>query len=209
MKTRLRSLAAGMGSRRPTACAAPGFPALTPGPSPATGEGRKRFPSPCARKGKKGLTLYEVILALAIFLPALAVMGQAIATGGRAAVQSRMQTDAVLRCESLLAECGAGVRDLETVSGMSFDDGSVGWTWSLVVSAGPVDGLLQVDATVAHEDTLGQVNATCTLSRLLRDPEAIASEQEAIAEAEAEKAVEEEEQTESAEQSGSTEETSQ
>lgn len=132
---------------------------------------------------RRGLTLYEVILSLAIFLPALAVLGQAIATGGRAAVQARLQTDAVLRCESVLAECVAGAQPLTSVSSSAFADEAVGWSWSLAVSEGPAEGLLLVEASVTHEDTQGQVNASCTLSRLVRDPEAAASAPTAEAEA--------------------------
>src|SRR2546425_7335081 len=47
----------------------------------------------------RGLTLLEVLLSLALFLGALAVISQLWYSGVRASVQSQLRTQAVLRCE--------------------------------------------------------------------------------------------------------------
>lgn len=124
-----------------------------------------------SRIARRGLTLYEVILAVAIFLPALAALGQGISTGLRAGVQARLQTQAVLRCDSILSEVVAGVRPLQPVAGAAFDDAAVGWSWSLDVLAGPHPHLFEVQVTAVHVDEGGLTNASYTVTRYVRDPQ--------------------------------------
>ena len=121
--------------------------------------------------GRRGLTLYEVILALAIFLPALAVLGEGISTGLRAGVQAQLQTQAVLRCESALAEVVAGVWPMQAASEMAFADGAAGWTWSLEVLAGPHPHLLELQVTATYTDDTGLSTVSHTLTRYVRDPQ--------------------------------------
>ena len=123
------------------------------------------------RRTRSGLTLYEVILSLAILLPSLVVLGQMISQGTRAAVQSRLQTQAVLRCETVLSEVLAGIWPMQPAEGVAFEDAAPGWTWNLLVTAGPHPDLLALQVTVEHADTLGTVNASYSLTRLVRDPQ--------------------------------------
>jgi hypothetical protein len=120
---------------------------------------------------RRGLTLYEVILAVAIFFPALVVLGQGIATGSRAGIQARLQTQAVLRAESVLAEVLAGVWPMESAAGMAFDDAAPGWTWDLEVLAGPHLHLLELQVTANYMSESGTTTTSCTLSRYVRDPQ--------------------------------------
>lgn len=140
----------------------------------------------------RGVTLYEVMVSMAILLPALTVLGQAIVNGGRAAVQAQFQTEAVLRADSLMSELIAGAQPLSANSGSLFPDSAVGWTWSLEINDGPYPGLLELDVTVVHQDSSGRINATANLTRLLRDPQVIAdmAAQQAELEAEEEEAEE-------------------
>ncbi len=120
---------------------------------------------------QRGLTLYEVILSLAILLPAMVVLTQGISTGSRAAVQARLQTDAILRCDSLLSEVIVGARPLTSVSQMSFDDGAEGWTWSMDVASSALHpDMLTIAVTVEHADMSGMTNASWSLTRTIRDP---------------------------------------
>lgn len=122
-------------------------------------------------QSRRGLTLYEVILAVAIFFPALVVLGQGIATGSRAGIQARLQTQAVLRAESVLAEVLAGVWPMESAAGMAFDDAAPGWTWDLEVLAGPHLHLLELQVTANYLSESGTTTTSCTLSRYVRDPQ--------------------------------------
>ncbi len=124
-----------------------------------------------ARRSRRGLTLFEVVLSLGIFLGALAAVGQLISSGSRAAVQAQLRTQAILRCESKLAEVLAGVETIETVAEMPFDDQADGWTWSLDVAEGPHADLLELEVTVAHTGQNRLGNVSYTLKRYVRDPQ--------------------------------------
>ena len=62
---------------------------------------------------KRGFTLFEVLLALAIFAVSLAAIGQMMSNGLRGAVQARLQSQAVLRCQAKLAEAELKIQQLE------------------------------------------------------------------------------------------------
>ena len=66
---------------------------------------------------RPGLTLLEIVLSLAIFFGALAILSQLSWNGARAAVQARLKTQAIIRCEAKLAEVLAGA---ETLSPKTF-----------------------------------------------------------------------------------------
>ena len=132
-------------------------------PGPPFGRGRNRH--------RRGLTLYEVILAVAIFFPALVVLGQGISTGTRAGVQARLQTQAVLRTETVLAEVLAGVWPMEAATGMAFDDADPRWTWDLEVFTGPHPYLLELQVTAHYASESGVNPMSYTLSRYVRDPQ--------------------------------------
>ena len=123
-----------------------------------------------AANSRRGLTLFEVVLSLAIFLGALTALSQLAHNGSRAAVQARFQSQAILRCESKLAEVTAGVVPLEAVEGASFEDDPEHWTWSLAVEQGPHDDLLALAVTVRYSGA-SLANVSQTLRRFVRDPQ--------------------------------------
>lgn len=124
-----------------------------------------------AQIGRRGLTLFEVVLSLGIFLGALAAVGQLISTGSRAAVQSQLRSKAILRCESKLAEVLASAETMQTVDEMPFEDDEPGWTWSLQVAEGPHADLLELEVVVMHtgQNRLGDVSYS--LRRYVRNPQ--------------------------------------
>ena len=87
-----------------------------------------RRPSHAGRR--PGLTLLEVLVALAIFLFAMVVMGGLITTAGDQALEVQYQSRAAQLCQSKLAEVNAGVVKLDSQSNVSFDEDS-DWQWSL------------------------------------------------------------------------------
>ncbi|MGE3315555.1 MAG: hypothetical protein AB7O26_10605, partial [Planctomycetaceae bacterium] len=122
---------------------------------------------------RTGITLYEVVLSLAIFAGALAALGPLATTGSRAAVRTKLETQAVLRCESKLAEVLAGIEPLQAVNGGGFEDQAPGWSWDLAVMNGPRQDLLIVEVTAGHTNANGTQDASHKLVRLVRDPGAI------------------------------------
>lgn len=120
---------------------------------------------------RRGLTLYEVVLAISIFLPAMLVLTQGMGVGTRAGLSARLQSEAVMRCDSVLSEVVAGSLPMQAVVDEEFLDGGPGWTYSLEIGPGPHPDLLALQVTVNHSTQAGEVNASTTLSRLIRDPQ--------------------------------------
>ena len=135
---------------------------------------------------RSGLTLLEVLIALSIFVAAFAAISQLFTLGSRAAIQASLETQAVLRCESKLAEVVAGIESLEAADGTAFED-DPRWVWSLVVDAPPDSApaeLMQVTVTVAFVPGDENEEMEFSLVRFLRDPQVLVDAAEAAAEAE-------------------------
>jgi general secretion pathway protein I len=134
---------------------------------------------------RRGITLYEVVVALVIFAAAMAAISEAISTGMRAAVQSRLQSQAILLCQSKMGEVLAGAVPRQSTGDSAFTDpGLDGWKWGLSVKPGPHTGLLDVEVDVNYRLAGNSVDASFALERLVRDPSAFAnSNTEAIANA--------------------------
>lgn len=133
----------------------------------------RRKPDHGARTaGRTGLTILEVLVSLSIFLGAMAAIGQLISSGSRAAVAAQLQSQAMLRCESVAAEVAAGIFPLQATEGQSFaDDASGQWTWSLALLESPHVDLIAYEVTVRHVNNVGRVNAAFSLQRQVRDPQ--------------------------------------
>jgi type II secretion system protein I len=115
-----------------------------------------------------GLTLFEVLLALAIFVVAMAAVGQATANGVRAALRSRWQTQAVLHCQSKLAELVAGAEPLQPVARAPLAADPL-WEWSLRSEPTPTPGLVKLEVTVQRQSVARSGQVTVTMTRLLRE----------------------------------------
>ena len=137
--------------------------------------------------GRLGITLLEVLIALAIFLGSMVAMSQLISTGVQASVQARLQTQAILRCESKMAEIVAGVEPLEASADVPFEDDEQ-WTWSLETLVGPHDDLIELVVTTTREGQSGLSTASYTLRRYIRDPQVFVDAEEAALAAETEEA---------------------
>lgn len=137
---------------------------------------------------RSGITLLEVVIAVAIFLAAMTAITRLVTTGTRASVRGQLQTEAILRCESKLGEVIAGIEPLEPVDSqpMPTDDGE-GWVWSMQVIYGDDEyAPLSLEIMVQHLMQDGSANAAFTIYRTIRDPQlfvdAALAEEEAAAE---------------------------
>ncbi|MEY2725624.1 MAG: hypothetical protein RLZZ458_1491 [Planctomycetota bacterium] len=129
-------------------------------------------PSTSIAHSRRGLSLLEVIISTAIFLGALTAILFALNVGQRSELSARLQSEAVLRCEAVMAEIISGVRPAESSSGSPFEDDEIGnWQWSSQVESGPGADLLQVTVVVEHRPDGGEPNASFSLVRFLRDPQ--------------------------------------
>lgn len=129
---------------------------------------RCRHRRPCRR----GLSLLEVLISVAIFLGSLTAIMQVLNIGQRAEIATRLQTEAVLRCESKMAEFVAGVEQAVSSQGNAFEDEDASdWKWSAEVTDSGTTGLLLITVRVEHSSGGDAPNADYALARSLRDPQ--------------------------------------
>lgn len=130
---------------------------------------------------RSGITLLEVVLALAIFIAAFAVISQILNNGSRTATKAQLTSEAVFRCEKQMNSLLSGVVPLQSASQVPFDDissagtglsGNNQWRWTANVLESGITNLLQVEVIVEHiREVDGQPNASFMLTRLIRDPQ--------------------------------------
>ena len=120
---------------------------------------------------RTGMSLLEVILAIAILGGALAIIGELIRIGSRNAASARDLSTAQLHCESKLNEVAAGIEPLEGGGGPLDETGE--WVYSVVSE--PVDdlGLIGVTVTVSQDPAQIAKPLTFTLTRWIIDPAVI------------------------------------
>jgi len=129
----------------------------------------KRQCNQCLRS-RQGISLFEVVLAIAIFIGALTAISQILRTGSRAAIRAQLQSEAVLLCERRMNEVLSGVQPLEAVQQATFEQGQ-NWSWSLNITEGGVVNLLQLEVIVEHTGENDNSKVSYHLTRLLRDPQ--------------------------------------
>jgi len=120
------------------------------------------------RRRRSGLTLLEVILAVAIFGLAMAAIGQLIRLGLLSAASARDITTAQLLCETKLNELSSGVYPVEPVS-QSQIESNPDWLYSVQLRQIQQQGLVEIKVTVMR-DTEGGAPLTFELVRWISDP---------------------------------------
>ncbi|MFP6574626.1 MAG: type II secretion system minor pseudopilin GspI [Pirellulaceae bacterium] len=137
---------------------------------------------------RSGLTLLEVMIALAILGTSLAAIGELIRIGADAADRAAELTTAQFLCDSKLAEIKSGVLPADSVGPIPFEIFETEEPWEYMVLVDSVDdqGLLLVEVTVSQLREDGRPPAMVTLTTWMIDPtmdsEADAMESEAAAE---------------------------
>ena len=129
-------------------------------------------PGQFVQSGRRGLTLLEVLISVAIFLGALTAIMQLLNTGQQSEVSARLKTEAVLRCEAKMAEIVSGIEEATSSDEQKFPDDEIGhWQWSAEVGNGSATSLLMITVTVEHLPDGKNPNASFTLTRYMRDPQ--------------------------------------
>ena len=118
---------------------------------------------------RRGFSLFEVVLSLAVFLAAFSALSELSSSGMSSAVQARLRTKAILRCESKLAELVAAVEPLEDIDGQAFED-DANWSWSLATTPGTHADLLLLTVTVTYDGGTEMAASGFSMSQLIRDP---------------------------------------
>jgi prepilin-type N-terminal cleavage/methylation domain-containing protein len=106
------------------------------------------------KRRRRGFSLMEVILSIAILAAATVLLGELTRFGMRNAAAARDLTQAQLLCDSKLNEIVAGLVPADGVSGANFDetyDPDKEWTYSIASSVlDDVTGLTAVTVTVSQ-----------------------------------------------------------
>ena len=124
---------------------------------------------PPAAAVRSGMTLLEVVIALALFFAAMAAISQILKMGSVSAVKAQLRAEATLLGESKLNEVIAGILPLTPVEQQVFE-GSPQWTWTLAVEDDSDVTLKRLLLTVNHLAANGKSDHEVRFARLLRDP---------------------------------------
>jgi len=119
---------------------------------------------------RTGLSLLEVLLAIAILGGAMIVITQLLNLGYRSAIEARMRTEAALLCDTKMAELAAGVLPLSGTSGEAIEE-NPNWNYSVSVENASQVGLLAVTVTVAQNNVGNQTPMSLSIVRLMPDPD--------------------------------------
>ena len=134
------------------------------------------------RSRRQGITLLEVLLAIAILGGALAAIGELIRLGVRSAGAAQQETFAHLLCDSRMAEVAAGAVPPESV-GQTACEEATDWVYTIEVTPADQTGLLQVMVLVQQDPSQYTLPRSYQLYRYIPDPayiEELQAEQEAV-----------------------------
>lgn len=121
----------------------------------------------CVYGERRGLTLFEVVIALAIFLIALVPIWHLVSMGGERALDVQQQAQASMLCQAKLdgVKCGA---DPLNGSG-TVDIGNLTWTYAIDSTPTEVTNLYQVRVSVKYDRGDGS-SIEAVLNQLILDP---------------------------------------
>lgn len=124
-------------------------------------------PSP-GRLPRHGLSLLEVLVALAIFLFSIVALHQALNIGTNNAIDTQQLQQASQLAQSKIAEVYAGVVPLSSTPDTPFDE-DPDYTWSIDAQQSTLTNLWNVTLTVKRTRGDGSKLET-TLSQMIIDP---------------------------------------
>ncbi|HMO15458.1 MAG TPA: prepilin-type N-terminal cleavage/methylation domain-containing protein [Pirellulaceae bacterium] len=122
------------------------------------------------RIDRNGLSLLEVILALAILGLTLGFIGQLLRMGAQSAESSKQISLAQIMCDAKMAELSAGVISLASKAETEFND-EPGWFYSIDVQSAAQVGLLRVKVSVTTAEARINGIVLFSLTRLMPDPD--------------------------------------
>jgi len=121
-------------------------------------------------RGNRGLSLLEVVLAIAIMGVAMMIISNLVSLGSNFASMTKWRSEAQILCNTKMAEISSGVLPLETVSTANIPENPE-WTYSIQVQASDLTGLLLVQVAVAPANMQIEKFEPFLLTRLLPDPD--------------------------------------
>ena len=117
---------------------------------------------------RSGLSLLEVVIALAIFLFSLAGISQLVNVANDRSLEVQLQLQATQLCQTKLAELSVGVVPLMTQTDVPFLDDPE-WQWSVECNPGPIEGLWSIRVSISRSQSNGS-RRDWSLSQAVLDP---------------------------------------
>jgi Tfp pilus assembly protein PilV len=130
---------------------------------------------------RPGLSLLEVLIAVAVFLLAIGGIGQLVSMAGDRAVEVQQRNQASRLCQTVMARYQCGDRPMNSQGDTPFDE-DPDYVWSSTLNQGApnqssVNGLWTVTITVTRNRPSGDP-IECTLTQLVIDPTIVGSNQD-------------------------------
>lgn len=119
------------------------------------------------RVPRQGLTLLEVLIALAIFLFSLVAISRLVDAGVDLAVESDLRSYGSMLAQSKLAQVTAGAIPLASQPA-SADEDDPDWSWSMEAEQDAIPNLWRIKVTVTRALKTGRVEVVA--SQLVLDP---------------------------------------
>jgi prepilin-type N-terminal cleavage/methylation domain-containing protein len=119
---------------------------------------------------RRGLSLLEVILSIAILGGAMVMIGQLYHLGYRSALQARLRNDANIIADSKMAELAAGVLPLESTGNSELPE-YPGWSYSVDLQSSLQLGLFMATVTVSYGDESSNIPTSLSIVRFIPDPD--------------------------------------
>ncbi len=121
-------------------------------------------------QSRRGLTLLEVILSIAILGMSLVAIGQLVNLGYRSARQAQLRSDANIYADAKMAEVVAGVLELQSVSSQPLVQDR-DWLYGISVEASDHLGLLSVTVNVTQNPEIYNPPVSLSITRFVPDPD--------------------------------------
>jgi len=132
------------------------------------------------RRKRSGLSLLEVLTALAIFFLSVVAISQMVDTASQTAVRAQRMTRASIICDTIMAELANGIMPLESVGEAPAEGEDPGWYYTVIVEpedwtsvsvdSQSVTGLSTVHVTVGFRGMRPAADVEYALSRIILDP---------------------------------------
>ncbi|QDS89888.1 hypothetical protein EC9_40890 [Rosistilla ulvae] len=122
---------------------------------------------------RAGFSLFEIILALAIFGVAMAMLGNIVSNGAKAAIEARDLARAQIMCESKMAEVMLNTAGPQPISNVSLQSSDTlrQWEYSVLTEPAPMSGMVAVQVNVQSVSQDASVlPVEFTLTRWIIDP---------------------------------------
>lgn len=118
---------------------------------------------------RRGLSLLEVMLAIAILGGAMVMLAELVRIGSRGSREARELTVAQLLCEAKLSEVALGFVPAQSASRQPCET-DPNWVFTIDVQPGDVEGLLMVSVQISEATPSGARPLEYSLTRWMVDP---------------------------------------